>query len=197
MSDSQNEAVKPINDVTLPEDISPDDFPALLEQTLVSFKNGDVIEGTVVRIDRNEVMVDVGYKSEGVIPSRELSVRKSINPNEVFNVGDKVQALVLEKEDDEGRLILSVKRAIYEKAWGDIQTISDQNKSVKGTVIESVKGGLIVDIGVRGFLPASLIDVRRVKELSSYVGEEVEAKILELDKQRNNIVLSRKAHLEE
>ena len=197
MSDSQNEAVKPINDVTLPEDISPDDFPELLEQTLVSFKNGDVIEGTVVRIDRNEVMVDVGYKSEGVIPSRELSVRKSINPKEVFNVGDKVQALVLEKEDDEGRLILSVKRAIYEKAWGDIQTISDQNKSVKGTVIESVKGGLIVDIGVRGFLPASLIDVRRVKELSSYVGEEVEAKILELDKQRNNIVLSRKAHLEE
>ena len=197
MSDSQNEAPKPINDVTLPEDISPDDFPELLEQTLVSFKNGDVIEGTVVRIDRNEVMVDVGYKSEGVIPSRELSVRKSINPNEVFNVGDKVQALVLEKEDDEGRLILSVKRAIYEKAWGDIQTISDQNKSVKGTVIESVKGGLIVDIGVRGFLPASLIDVRRVKELSSYVGEEVEAKILELDKQRNNIVLSRKAHLEE
>ena len=197
MSDSQNEAVKPINDVNLPEDISPDDFPELLEQTLVSFKNGDVIEGTVVRIDRNEVMVDVGYKSEGVIPSRELSVRKSINPNEVFNVGDKVQALVLEKEDDEGRLILSVKRAIYEKAWGDIQTISDQNKSVKGTVIESVKGGLIVDIGVRGFLPASLIDVRRVKELSSYVGEEVEAKILELDKQRNNIVLSRKAHLEE
>ena len=197
MSDNLNETVKPINDVNLPENINPEDFPILLEQTLVSFKNGDVIEGTVVRIDRNEVMVDVGYKSEGVIPSRELSVRKSINPNEVFKVGDKVQALVLEKEDDEGRLILSVKRALYEKAWGDIQTISDNNKSVKGTVIESVKGGLIVDIGVRGFLPASLIDVRRVKELSSYVGEEVDAKILELDKQRNNIVLSRKAHLEE
>ena len=197
MSDNLNETVKPINDVNLPDDISPEDFPMLLDQTLVSFKNGDVIEGTVVRIDRNEVMVDVSYKSEGVIPSRELSVRKSINPNEVFNVGDKVQALVLEKEDDEGRLILSVKRALYEKAWGDIQTISDNNKSVKGTVIESVKGGLIVDIGVRGFLPASLIDVRRVKELSSYVGEEIEAKILELDKQRNNIVLSRKAHLEE
>ena len=197
MSDNLNETVKPINDVNLPDDISPEDFPMLLDQTLVSFKNGDVIEGTVVRIDRNEVMVDVSYKSEGVIPSRELSVRKSINPNEVFNVGDKVQALVLEKEDDEGRLILSVKRALYEKAWGDIQTISDNNKSVKGTVIESVKGGLIVDIGVRGFLPASLIDVRRVKELSSYVGEEIEAKILELDKQRNNIALSRKAHLEE
>ena len=142
-------------------------------------------------------MVDVGYKSEGVIPSRELSVRKSVNPKDLVNEGDKIQALVLDKEDDEGRLILSVKRAIYEKAWGDIQEISDNDKSVKGTVIESVKGGLIVDIGVRGFLPASLIDVRRVKELTSYIGEEIEAKILELDRQRNNIVLSRKAHLEQ
>jgi small subunit ribosomal protein S1 len=139
----------------------------------------------------------VGYKSEGVIPSRELSVRKGVNPKELVNEGEKIQALVLDKEDDEGRLILSVKRAVYEKAWGDIQEISDNKKSIKGTVIESVKGGLIVDIGVRGFLPASLIDVRRVKELSAYIGEEIEAKILELDRQRNNIVLSRKAHLEE
>ena len=142
-------------------------------------------------------MVDVGYKSEGVIPSRELSVRKGVNPKELVNEGEKIQALVLDKEDDEGRLILSVKRAVYEKAWGDIQKVSDDKTSIKGTVIESVKGGLIVDIGVRGFLPASLIDVRRVKELSSYIGEEIEAKILELDRQRNNIVLSRKAHLEE
>ena len=82
-------------------------------------------------------MVDVGYKSEGVIPSRELSVRKSVNPKDLVNEGDKIQALVLDKEDDEGRLILSVKRAIYEKAWGDIQEISDNDKSVKGTVIET------------------------------------------------------------
>ncbi|MDB2628407.1 30S ribosomal protein S1, partial [Candidatus Actinomarina sp.] len=181
----------------LPDDIKPEDFPDLLEKTLITFNDGDVIEGTIVRIDRNEVMVDVGYKSEGVIPSRELSVRKSVNPKDLVNEGDRIQALVLDKEDDEGRLILSVKRAIYEKAWGDIQEISDNDKSVKGTVIESVKGGLIVDIGVRGFLPASLIDVRRVKELTSYIGEEIEAKILELDRQRNNIVLSRKAHLEQ
>ena len=197
MSDDQNKLDQTIVNSTIPDDFSPEDFPKLIEESLISFNNGDVIEGMVVSIDRSEVMVDVGYKSEGVIPSRELSVRKYINPNEVFKVGDKVRALVLEKEDDEGRLILSVKRAIYEKAWGDIQALSDGNKSVKGTVIESVKGGLIVDIGVRGFLPASLIDVRRVKELESYVGEEIEAKILELDKQRNNIVLSRKAHLEE
>jgi small subunit ribosomal protein S1 len=197
MTDNQEKVIEPSNVVELPDDIKPEDFPDLLEKTLITFNDGDVIEGTIVRIDRNEVMVDVGYKSEGVIPSRELSVRKSVNPKDLVNEGDKIQALVLDKEDDEGRLILSVKRAIYEKAWGDIQEISDNDKSVKGTVIESVKGGLIVDIGVRGFLPASLIDVRRVNELTSYIGEEIEAKILELDRQRNNIVLSRKAHLEQ
>ena len=197
MVDNNQGDTLPSNVVSLPDDIKPEDFPELLEQTLITFNDGDVIEGTIVRIDRNEVMVDVGYKSEGVIPSRELSVRKGVNPKELVNEGDKIQALVLDKEDDEGRLILSVKRAVYEKAWGDIQEIANNNKSIKGTVIESVKGGLIVDIGVRGFLPASLIDVRRVKELTSYIGEEIEAKILELDRQRNNIVLSRKAHLEE
>jgi len=197
MTDNSVEASSASNVVELPDNIKPEDFPALLEKTLVSFNNGDVIEGTVVKVDRNEVMVDVGYKSEGIVPSRELSVRKGVNPKDLIKQGEKIKALVLEKEDDEGRLILSIKRAVYEKAWGDIQEIADSKKSIKGTVIESVKGGLIVDIGVRGFLPASLIDVRRVKELSAYVGEEIEAKILELDRQKNNIVLSRKAHLEE
>ena len=197
MTDNLDEKSNSSNVVQIPDDAKPEDFPDLLEKTIVTFNTGDVIEGTVVRIDRNEVFLDVGYKSEGVIPSRELSVRKSVNPKDILKEGEKVKALVLDKEDDEGRLLLSVKRALYEKAWGDIQDISDNNKSVKGIVIESVKGGLIVDIGVRGFLPASLIDVRRVNELNSYIGEEIEAKILELDRQRNNIVLSRKAYLEE
>tara|TARA_B100001996_G_scaffold345970_1_gene302645 strand:+ start:323 stop:1606 length:1284 start_codon:yes stop_codon:yes gene_type:complete len=197
MTDNLDENSNSSNVVQIPDDAKPEDFPDLLEKTIVTFNAGDVIEGTVVRIDRNEIFLDVGYKSEGVVPSRELTVKKSVNPNEIVKEGEKIKALVLDKEDDEGRLLLSVKRALYEKAWVDIQNISDNNKSVKGTVIESVKGGLIVDIGVRGFLPASLIDVRRVKELTSYIGEEIEAKILELDRQRNNIVLSRKAYLEE
>jgi len=197
MTDNLDKKSNSSNVVQIPDDAKPEDFPDLLEKTIVTFNTGDVIEGTVVRIDRNEVFLDVGYKSEGVIPSRELTVKKSVNPKDLLKEGEKVKALVLDKEDDEGRLLLSVKRALYEKAWGDIQDISDNNKSVKGVVIESVKGGLIVDIGVRGFLPASLIDVRRVKELNSYIGEEIEAKILELDRQRNNIVLSRKAYLEE
>ena len=152
MTDNLDEKSNSSNVVEIPDDAKPEDFPDLLEKTIVTFNTGDVIEGTVVRIDRNEIFVDVGYKSEGVIPSRELTVRKSINPNEIVKEGEKIKALVLDKEDDEGRLLLSVKRALYEKAWGDIQKVADEKTSIKGTVIESVKGGLIVDIGVRGFL---------------------------------------------
>ena len=149
------------------------------------------------KIDRDEVLLDVGYKTEGVIPSRELSIRHDADPSEIVAVGDSVEALVLQKEDKEGRLILSKKRAQYERAWGDVEKIKEADGTVTGTVIEVVKGGLIVDIGLRGFLPASLIELRRVRDLGPYLGQKVEAKILELDKNRNNVVLSRRALLEE
>ena len=191
------EKVSPTNVVNLPDSIAPEDFPEVLEQTMVNFANGDIIEGTVVSVTRNEIMVDVGYKSEGVIPSRELSAQKDKDPRSILNIGDKVQALVINKEDDDGRLLLSVKRAKYEKAWKEIEKLTKEGSSVKGTVVEVVKGGLIVDIGVRGFLPASLIDVRRIKDLDSFNGKEIEAKIVEFDRQKNNIVLSRKAYMEE
>ncbi|HET8615634.1 MAG TPA: 30S ribosomal protein S1, partial [Actinomycetales bacterium] len=110
---------------------------------------------------------------------------------------DEVEALVLQKEDKEGRLILSKKRAQYERAWGTIEKIKDEDGIVTGTVIEVVKGGLILDIGLRGFLPASLVEMRRVRDLQPYVGKELEAKIIELDKNRNNVVLSRRAWLEQ
>lgn len=176
---------------------SAEEFLAAVEQTLKFFNDGDMIEGTVVKIDHDEVLLDVGYKTEGVIPSRELSIKHDVNPDEVVQVGDTVEALVLQKEDKEGRLILSKKRAQYERAWGDIEIIKERDGIVTGTVIEVVKGGLIVDIGLRGFLPASLIELRRVRDLSPYQGQQIEAKILELDKNRNNVVLSRRAMLEE
>ena len=176
---------------------SAEDFLAAVESTLKFFNDGDLIEGTVVRIDRDEVLLDVGYKTEGVIPSRELSIKHDIDPTEVVEVGDTVEALVLQKEDKEGRLILSKKRAQYERAWGDVEKIKDEDGVVTGTVIEVVKGGLIVDIGLRGFLPASLIELRRVRDLTPYLGQQLEAKILELDKNRNNVVLSRRALLEQ
>jgi Ribosomal protein S1 len=175
---------------------SADDFLAAVEKTLKFFNDGDLIEGTVVKIDRDEVLLDVGYKTEGVIPSRELSIKHDVDPSEVVSVGDAIEALVLQKEDKEGRLILSKKRAQYERAWGDVEKIKETDGVVTGMVIEVVKGGLIVDIGLRGFLPASLIELRRVRDLSPYLGQEIEAKILELDKNRNNVVLSRRALLE-
>ena len=185
------------NSITVNDIGSSEDFLKAVEETLKFFNDGDLIEGTVVKIDRDEVLLDVGYKTEGVIPSRELSIRQDASPDEIVKVGDKVEALVLQKEDKEGRLILSKKRAQYERAWGDVEKIKEADGVVKGVVIEVVKGGLIVDIGLRGFLPASLIELRRVRDLAPYLGEEMDAKILELDKNRNNVVLSRRALLEE
>jgi len=176
---------------------SAEDFLAEVEKTLKFFNDGDLIEGTVVKVDRDEVLLDVGYKTEGVIPSRELSIKHDVDPSEIVSVGDAVEALVLQKEDKEGRLILSKKRAQYERAWGDVEKIRDADGIVTGQVIEVVKGGLIVDIGLRGFLPASLIELRRVRDLTPYLGQEIEAKILELDKNRNNVVLSRRSLLEQ
>jgi small subunit ribosomal protein S1 len=176
---------------------SAEDFLAAVEKTLKFFNDGDLIAGIVVKIDRDEVLLDVGYKTEGVIPSRELSIRHDADPSDIVSVGDSIEALVLQKEDKEGRLILSKKRAQYERAWGDVEKVKNEDGTVEGTVIEVVKGGLIVDIGLRGFLPASLIELRRVRDLGPYLGQKVEAKILELDKNRNNVVLSRRALLEE
>ena len=176
---------------------SAEDFLAAIDETIKYFNDGDIVEGTIVKVDRDEVLLDIGYKTEGVIPSRELSIKHDIDPNEVVEVGDKVEALVLQKEDKEGRLILSKKRAQYERAWGTIEQVKEEDGVVEGTVIEVVKGGLILDIGLRGFLPASLVEMRRVRDLQPYVGQTLEAKIIELDKNRNNVVLSRRAWLEQ
>ncbi|MCL2849222.1 MAG: 30S ribosomal protein S1, partial [Micrococcales bacterium] len=134
---------------------------------------------------------------DGLVHVSELSWKHIDHPSEVVHLGDEVEALVLQKEDKEGRLILSKKRAQYERAWGTIEKIKEEDGVVTGTVIEVVKGGLILDIGLRGFLPASLVEMRRVRDLAPYVSREIEAKIIELDKNRNNVVLSRRAWLEQ
>ena len=176
---------------------SAEDFLAAIDATIKYFNDGDIVEGTIVKVDRDEVLLDIGYKTEGVIPSRELSIKHDVDPSQVVSVGDIVEALVLTKEDKEGRLILSKKRAQYERAWGTIEKIKEEDGVVEGAVIEVVKGGLIIDIGLRGFLPASLVEMRRVRDLQPYVGKVLEAKIIELDKNRNNVVLSRRAWLEQ
>lgn len=167
------------------------------DMTIKVFDDGDVISGVIVQIDRDEVLVDVGYKSEGVIPLNELSIRKGVNPESIIDIGDEVDALVLQKEDKDGRLILSKKRAEFEKSWDIVENHSKEKKPIGGVVIEVVKGGLILDIGLRGFLPASLVDVRRVKDLNHYIGEELACLIIEIDRNRNNVVLSRRAVIDE
>ncbi|WP_311469689.1 30S ribosomal protein S1 [uncultured Actinomyces sp.] len=181
-----------VNDIGSTEEIL-----AAVDQTIKYFDDGDIVEGTVVKVDRDEVLLDIGYKTEGVILARELSIKHDVDPDEIVSVGDDIEALVLQKEDKEGRLLLSKKRAQYERAWGTIERVKEEDGVVTGTVIEVVKGGLILDIGLRGFLPASLVEMRRVRDLQPYVGRELEAKIIELDKNRNNVVLSRRAYLEQ
>jgi len=167
------------------------------DSVLIDFKDGDIVEGDVVRIDKDEVLVDIGYKSEGLIPSNELSIRKGADPHDIVELGQHVEALVLQKEDPDGRLILSAKRAAFEKAWNRVQESYEEQRTVEGPVIEVVKGGLIIDIGLRGFLPASLVDIRRVRNLEAFLGDKLECKVIELNRSRNNVVLSRRAVLEE
>ncbi len=191
-----------LHDEYVPKQIILNDLEGLsledaMAATIVEFEDGDLVTGTVVKVDKDEVLLDIGFKSEGVIPSRELSIRHDVNPSEIVSLGQEIEALVLQKEDKEGRLVLSKKRAQYERAWGDIEKIKENDGIVEGPVIEVVKGGLIIDIGLRGFLPASLVELRRVRDLQPYVGKTIQAKIIELDKNRNNVVLSRRAWLEE
>src|ERR1700760_2021759 len=167
------------------------------DATFRDIEEGEVVTGHVVRIDKDEVLVDIGYKSEGVIPANELSIRRAVDPAEEVHLGEEVDAIVLTKEDQDGRLIMSKKRARFEKAWRRIEAAAESGEPVEGTVIEVVKGGLIIDLGVRGFLPASLVDIRRVPNLDEYMGTKIETKVIELNRSRNNVVLSRRAVLEE
>ena len=191
MSEIQNSSIFSLDDV------SDEEMNNLIDGTITNFDEGDLVTGTVVKIEHDEVLLDIGFKSEGVIPSRELSIRKDVNPEDVVHLGDTIEALVLQKEDKEGRLILSKKRAEYERAWNRVEEKFQNGENVEGEVIEVVKGGLILDIGLRGFLPASLVDLRRVKDLNAYLGTRIEARVIEMDRNRNNVVLSRRVVLEE
>ncbi|MDO4428382.1 MAG: 30S ribosomal protein S1 [Atopobiaceae bacterium] len=191
MSEIQNSSIFAL------DDISDEEMSNLIDGTVTDFDEGGLVTGTVVKIERDEVLLDIGYKSEGVIPSRELSIRKDVNPADVVAMGDEIEALVLQKEDKEGRLVLSKKRAEYERAWNAVEEKFNSGETVEGEVIEVVKGGLILDIGLRGFLPASLVDLRRVKDLNAYLGTRIEARVIEMDRNRNNVVLSRRVVLEE
>jgi small subunit ribosomal protein S1 len=184
-------------DLIVDNDLTDAEFEAALESSVQAMEEGRVIEGVVVKVDPDEVLLDIGWKSEGVIPVRELSIKADVDPNTIVQIGDVVAALIMNREDELGRLVLSKKRAQYEAAWGSIERIYTEDRTVQGSVIEVVKGGLIIDIGLRGFLPASLVEMRRVRDLTPFIGQTLECKIIELDRNRNNVVLSRRKFLEE
>jgi small subunit ribosomal protein S1 len=189
MSQTENNAVE--------TPLDPEEFEKLLDMYDVSFKNfaeGEVVRGTVLRVSEAEVVVDVGYKSEGVIAREEFRGEDGqIN----IKVGDSVDVLLEKTEDKEGYIVLSKEKAEKMKVWDDVERAYQERRVVVGRVIERVKGGLAVDIGVRAFLPGSQVDVRPVRNLDSLRGQELRMRVIKVNKKRGNIVLSRKAVLEE
>jgi len=160
-------------------------------------RRGDIVSGVVVHVAQDEVMVDVGAKSEGVIPIKELSAYQVDSPQEVVQPGDEIEVYVMRAEDSEGRPVLSKARADAEKAWVELESAFKSGEPVEGVVREVVKGGLLVDVGVRAFMPASLVEVGYVEDLSQYLNKKVKVKVIELNRSRRKVILSRKAVLEE
>ncbi len=167
-------------------------FKELYEQSLQSVQMGGVLTGKVVQINADNVMVDVGWKTEGYIPAKEL---RDDQGNITVNVGDEIEVLV-DRRDQDGNLVLSRDKAAKIKIWDDVKHACEQNAPVKGTVIERVKGGLSVDIGIPAFLPGSQVDIRPVRDLDRYVGQTFQFNVLKYDRKRNNVVLSRRTILE-
>ena len=167
-------------------------FKELYEQSLQSVQMGGVLNGRVVQINTDSVMVDVGWKTEGYIPAREL---RDDQGNITINVGDEIEVLV-DRRDQDGNLVLSRDKAAKIKIWDDVKVACEQNTPVKGTVVERVKGGLSVDIGIPAFLPGSQVDIRPVRDLDRYVGQSFLFNVLKYDRKRNNVVLSRRTILE-
>ena len=170
-----------------------DSFMRLYEESLKSIKEGEVVAGEIVQVDKEYVLVDIGYKSEGQINIREFIDDEG---NLAANVGDKIEVLLERREDDEGVIRLSKEKAAKIKVWDKIREIYENDGTVKGTILSRVKGGLSVDIGLQAFLPGSQVDLRPIRDMDSLVGMEHEFKIVKYNKRRGNIVLSRRAILE-
>ncbi|WP_418789944.1 bifunctional 4-hydroxy-3-methylbut-2-enyl diphosphate reductase/30S ribosomal protein S1 [Phosphitispora sp. TUW77] len=165
--------------------------------TVKELHKGDVVNGVVVQVGDDEVLVDVGGKSEGVIPLRECSCCDIRSPKEIFKVGDEIKVAVIRVQDDEGKILLSKRKADAEKAWDELLQSATDNTPVEGVVVEVVKGGLLLDLGVQAFMPASLVERGYVEDLSKYIGEKLQAKVIEVKKESKRVILSRKAILEE
>ena len=172
-----------------------EDFLKAIDESMKEYFVGDIVTGTVVQIDREGVLLDIGCKNEGHIPKKELSAKRIFDIEDVVSIGQVLQATVIGL-DDEG-YVLSTKEAEVEILWNSIEAIwNSDEKVVSGEITRIVKGGMIVDIGLRAFLPASQFHVDKVDDFNNYVGQRVDAKIIQFDREKGNIVISRKALIE-
>lgn len=180
-----------INDIGTAED-----FLAAIDASMKYFGHGDPVSGTIVQIDRDGVLVDIGDKSEAFVPKAELTNRRNVDIHEIVQLGQVVEAVVLSK-NEEGQYILSMKQNEIEAIWNDLLNRFELSIPIVGKVSKIVKGGLIVDIGVKAFLPGSLVDTNRVTDFTSYVGHEAEFLIHSIDREKGSIVLNRRSLIEQ
>ncbi len=175
------------------DNLSYEQLVEMYDDSMRHLNEGEIVSGTVIAITANDVVVDVGYKSEGLVPIHEFSSRED---KLQVSVGDEVEVLLEQTEGADGHVMLSKVKAERMRIWAQVETSFKEGKVIKGRVIDRIKGGLTVDVGLRAFLPGSLVDIKPVKYLESFKGEELEFKVISLDRRRNNIVLSRRAVLE-
>jgi len=184
-----------MNQVTLNDIGTPEDFLRAIDESMKEFFVGDIVNGTVVQIDREGILLDIGCKTEGHIPKKEVSAKRLFDIEDIVSIGQVLQATVIGL-DDEG-YVLSMKEAEVEILWNSVEAIwNSDEKIVSGEITRIVKGGMIVDIGLRAFLPASQFHVDKSEDLANYVGQRVDAKIIQFDRAKGNIVISRKALVE-
>jgi len=184
-----------MNQVTLNDIGTPEDFLRAIDESMKEYFVGDIVNGTVVQIDREGILLDIGCKSEGHIPKKEVTAKRIFDIHDVVSIGQVIQATVIGL-DDEG-YVLSMKEAEVEILWNSVEAIwNSEDKLVSGEITRIVKGGMIVDIGLRAFLPASQFYVDKTEDLANYVGQIVDAKIIQFDRAKGNIVISRKVLVE-
>ena len=187
------DALAPEAQVQDGDNLSYEELVEMYDDSMRHLNEGEIVAGTVISITANDVVVDVGYKSEGLVPIHEFTSR---DDELQVNVGDEVEVLLEQSEGADGHVMLSKIKAERMRIWAQVETSFKEGKVIRGRVIDRIKGGLTVDVGLRAFLPGSLVDIKPVKYLESFKGEELEFKVISLDRRRNNIVLSRRAVLE-
>jgi small subunit ribosomal protein S1 len=186
-----------MNQVAINDIGSLEDFLKAIDESMKTYNVGDAVTGTVVQIDREGVLLDIGCKTEGFIPKKEVSARRTIDIHDVVSIGQVINASII-GIDQEGQYVLSMKEAEVEAIWSEVESIwNSDNKVVSGEITKLVKGGMIVDIGIRAFLPSSQSFIDKSENFSRYVGQTIDAKIIQFDREKGNVVISRKALIEQ